>query len=181
MKDTIVVDLDGTLSNCIERQHLVMGKKRDYDAFHTRLGADTVNAWCRELMASFSDRDPDFRVVLVSARPASTKLATLDWVKKHRLQYQFHDMFLLRAEGDSTPSLELKRAWLRQYGAARILFAIDDDPRNAAMFKAEGVTCLLAPGWSEPAKGMHAEQIEKLKAELAHYETEEEIEELLRP
>lgn len=144
-KDTIVVDLDGTLSDCSARQHLVVGKKRDYEAFHARLHEDPVVQWCRA-MVWWAHRS-GMRVALVTARLKSLEGATRSWLEKHSVD--FHDLVLLRGEDMDVSARELKRDWLVSYGPGRVLFAVDDDPRNAAMFKAEGVPCLLAPGWGD--------------------------------
>ena len=42
-RDTVVFDLDGTLSDCSARRHLVEGKDRDYEAFHARFVKDKKN------------------------------------------------------------------------------------------------------------------------------------------
>jgi hypothetical protein len=149
MKDTIVIDLDGTLANVGHRRHFVAGKKRDYEAFHALLDKDPVNVWCAEIMRSFADRDPEFRVVLVSARPKHVKEATIAWLTKHHLQYLFHDLFLLRPTGDSTPDQELKRDWLHKYGKDRVLFVVDDRSKVVKMWREEGLVCLQCDDWKE--------------------------------
>lgn len=143
--DTVIVDLDGTLSNCSARQHLVMGKKRDYAAFHARLHEDPVHEWCASLLFALREAPGRMRVVLLSARPQEYERATKAWLATYAPWYD--ELVLLRAGPDSAPADALKREWVRSYGATRILLALDDDPRNAAMFKEEGVACLLAPGW----------------------------------
>ncbi len=156
MKDTIIIDLDGTLSDCSERQHLVTGTHRDYAAFHAQLGNDPPNQWCVALMNAFffflnqapirgTNLGGNMSIMLVTARPKSAKENTKHWLSKHAPLYT--ELHHVRPDDDDTPAIDLKRAWLRRYGADRILFAVDDDPRNAAMFKEEGVVCLLAPGW----------------------------------
>ena len=157
MKDTIVIDLDGTLANVEHRRHLVAGKKRDYEAFHAKLGEDPVNEWCAEIVRRFhykNDQGPfdEISVVLVSARPKSAQADTLAWLKKNYVP--FDALFCLRPDGDSTPDQELKRAWLHAYGKERILFVIDDRQKVVDMWRAEGLTCLQCDAWTEktPAK-----------------------------
>lgn len=126
-----------------------MGKKRHYAEFHARLHQDHVNEWCRAIVNAFMGQDcagPGHRVVSVSARPGDFIEATEQWFEDRKLR--LHECILVREPGDNrTSARELKRAWVRRYGADRIIFAIDDDPRNAAMYAEEGVVCLLAPGW----------------------------------
>jgi len=145
MKDTIVIDLDGTLADVRHRRHLVAGKKRDYAAFHAKLSEDTANDWCVELIRSFLANG--LLVVIVSARPESCEAATRKWLERHGIPY--HRLHLLRPDGDSTPDQDLKRNWLYSYGKDRILFVVDDRQKVVDMWRAEGVTCLQCDAWEE--------------------------------
>ena len=153
MKDTVIIDLDGTLSDGRERYHLVAGKKRDCEAFHAKLGEDPVNDWCRQLANRFKHNEDYYleqhtRVVLVSARPASCRAATEAWLLKHYVNYD--ELHLLRGgASDNTPDQELKRAWLHAYGKERILFAVDDRQKVVDMWREEGLTCLQCADWGE--------------------------------
>lgn len=152
MKNTVVIDLDGTLANGSARYHLVSGKKRDYAAFHARLGEDPVNEWCRDLIRGMAQLGK--RVVLVSARP--TKIytpapfdvlaATREWLERNEIPH--HELHLLRGD-DNTPDQELKRAWLHEYGVERVLFTVDDRQKVVDMWRAEGLTCLQCADWGE--------------------------------
>jgi len=144
--DTVVVDLDGTLADCSARQHLVIGTHRDYDAFHARLAEDPVHEPIAALMRAMVRAGHE--VVLVTARPHSTRAATYAWLKERGLENDFHALFLLRPDGDSTPAVVLKRSWLCAFGPERVLFAVDDDARNAAMFREAGVVCLHCADWT---------------------------------
>jgi hypothetical protein len=145
MRDTVVIDLDGTLSDCSARRHLVEGKHRDYEAFHARIGEDKpvepITAIMREMFVSY-------RVLIVSARPQSANEATRGWLNLHGI-YCWDEVILLRPDGDSTPDQELKRAWLQAYGKDRILFVVDDRQKVVDMWRAEGVTCLQCAAWTE--------------------------------
>lgn len=151
MKDTIVIDLDGTLSNCDHRRHLVQGKKRDYEAFHAKIGEDPVNEWCAMLMERMSV-DPEcegsgYKIIIVSARPWSATVETRRWLLKNHVVYD--SLFLLRTDGDSTPDQDLKREWLHSYGKDRILFVVDDRSRVVKMWREEGLVCLQCDKWEE--------------------------------
>lgn len=138
-RDTIVVDLDGTLCDVGHRRRLVSGKKRDYPAFHALLDRDPVNHWCRVLM--YQMKSAGYQVMIVSARPAYCLGPTDEWLRHNAVSYS--DIFLLRGDdNDSTPAWVLKREWVKTYGADRILFAIDDNPKVTAMFKKASVACL---------------------------------------
>lgn len=144
LPDTVVFDLDGTMSDCSWRRHLVQGKHRDYEAFHCGIALDPLNEWCRELAVSMSVGG--YRVVLVSARPRKRTAATVQWLKAHDVAYD--DLFLLRGD-DKTPDQQLKRQWLLKYGKRRVLFVVDDRPKVVRMWREEGVVCLHCADWRE--------------------------------
>lgn len=153
-RDTIVVDLDGTLADGRARYHLVAGKHRDYEAFHARLGEDPPNLWCQWLLLAFAALnacrpagEEPIRLVLVSARPKNVEDATRAWLAKHAVRYD--ELHLLRDGNDNTPDQELKRAWLHNYGKERILFTVDDRQKVVDMWRAEGLTCLQCADWGE--------------------------------
>lgn len=147
MKDTIVIDMDGTLANVDGRRHHVTGKHRDYDAFHAGIPDDPVNGWCSMLMEAMIKFH--VRVVIVSARPKKTEADTLQWLGSRGVY--FHELFILRPDGDSTPDQELKRAWLKSYGNERILFVVDDRSKVVKMWREEGITALQCDDWVEKA------------------------------
>lgn len=155
-KDTVVVDLDGTLCDGRARYHLVKGKHRDYEAFHKRLREDPPNPWCVSLIRALVNGGHGLQVVLVSARPKSATEDTIAWLAEH-LGYEFFNaLFLLRADGDSTPDQELKRAWLHAYGKERVLFTVDDRQKVVDMWREEGITCLQCAAWEADKKPARA-------------------------
>ena len=151
MKDTIVIDLDGTLANIDHRLHLVQGKKKDFDKFYKLVGGDTPNDWCRRMMNVFWQTG--YEVAIVSARRESCRADTIRWLNDHHINSSA--LYLVRPDGDSTPDQELKMAWLKEYGAENILFVVDDRQKVVDSWRAAGVTCLQAYAWEE-SKGKTA-------------------------
>jgi len=144
-KNTIVVDLDGTLANIDHRLHLVSGKRKDFDAFYAGVGKDSVNEWCATIMNLFWGMG--WKVIIVSARRASATGMTRQWLEENNVKCS--GLYLLRPDGDSTPDQELKRAWLREYGAEKVLFVVDDRTKVVNMWREEGVTCLQCARWED--------------------------------
>ena len=83
-------------------------------------------------------------VVLLTARPESIHGLTVDWLRRHEVRW---DLLIMRGFGDYLPSPDVKRSELHALRRAgfRPLLAVDDDPRNVKMFRAEGVPCLEIP------------------------------------
>ena len=147
-KDTIVVDLDGTLADIEHRRRFVKGGPPDWKAFHEACVDDRPNAWCVRLVQAM--RAAGFRVELVSGRSRAVEKQTLEWLAR-----VFEDdlsgisLVLLRPHGDMTKDTDLKREWLRGFGKERILFAVDDRKRIVDMWREEGLVCLQCDDWEE--------------------------------
>lgn len=134
----VVVDLDGTLSDASGRQHLLDRRPKDWDGFFDACGDDPVLAHVARLLRCL---DPDLAVVLLTARPRRVQQATVAWLVRFDIRW---DLLVMRADRDFSPSPRAKReavAALRGVGFD-LRLAIDDDPRNVAMFENEGIPCL---------------------------------------
>ena len=133
-----VIDLDGVLSDAASRQHYLEAPRQDWRAFFDACGEDPVIEEVRVLLELL---DRDLRVVLLTARPGRIHHLTEAWLRHYRIRW---DLLLMRPYGDYDQSREFKRASvgdLRRYGF-ELRLAIEDDRRNVAMFRDEGVACL---------------------------------------
>jgi hypothetical protein len=133
-----VIDLDGVLSDAASRQHYLEAPRQDWRAFFDACGEDPVIEEVRVLLELL---DRDLRVVLLTARPGRIHHLTEAWLRHYRIRW---DLLLMRPYGDYDQSREFKRASvedLRGYGF-ELRLAIEDDRRNVAMFRDEGVPCL---------------------------------------
>lgn len=146
MKNICVFDLDGTLADLSHRLPLLKQKNPQWDKFYELVGDDSVNKWCKDLMAAMQIAGKI--VIIVSARPQTVLGITKKWLKNNEVPY--NQIFLLR-EGnkDYRPDVELKRAWLNFYKREHILFAVDDRQRVVDMWRSEGITCLQCNAWEE--------------------------------
>jgi hypothetical protein len=147
-KDTVVVDLDGTLADIEHRRHFIAGKRRDWKAFHEACARDRPNEWCVRLVNAV--RAAGLRVELVSGRSQAVERQTLDWLSRaFDGDVSGMNLVLLRPHGNMTKDVELKREWLKKYGKDRVLFAVDDRMRVVHMWREEGVVCLQCDDWEE--------------------------------
>jgi len=131
----VVFDLDGVLSDAASRQHFLEGPWRDWDAFFEACGGDPL---LEETAALLHLLDPALGIVLLTARPLRVQVETLSWLTRYRLRW---DLLIMRPYGDYSRAAEFKQdsVWeLRQLGWD-IRLAFEDDPRNLAMFRAEGI------------------------------------------
>jgi hypothetical protein len=133
-----VIDLDGVLSDAASRQHYLESPRRDWRGFFDACGEDPVIEEVRVLLDLL---DRDLRIVLLTARPERVHPLTEAWLRRYRIRW---DLLVMRPFGDHDLSREFKQASigdLRHYGF-ELRLAIEDDRRNVAMFRAEGVPCL---------------------------------------
>ena len=147
MKDTVVVDLDGTLANIDHRLHFVKREKPDWDGFYEACVNDTPNEWCVHLIRAMAASG--FRVLVISARSKVVEEQSHKWIYTYVGERPYRPLILLREERDYTPDDELKIKWLNSYGKERILFVVDDRQRVVDMWRKEGLVCLQCYSWPE--------------------------------
>ena len=137
----IIVDVDGTMSDCTHRLHHIRGEQKNWDAFFDACGEDTpidvVADVVQQLMGEAN------RIIFVTGRPERVRDKTLQWMTRI-----FDEMFdpngtllMMRRDGDFRPSAEVKREMLlamRQLGFKPQL-AIEDRKADAEMYRAHGV------------------------------------------
>jgi hypothetical protein len=134
----VVVDLDGTLSDASGRQHFLDRRPKDWAGFFDAVGDDPVVAHVARLVECL---DPSLLVVLLTARPVRVREKTVAWLAAGELRW---DLLVMREDRDFRASPDAKRDAVRALRTVGfdLRLAVDDDPRNAAMFEAEGIPCL---------------------------------------
>jgi len=80
-------------------------------------------------------------VVVLTARPVWVQEATVAWMQRFDIRW---DLLIMREEGDFRASPDAKRDAVHALVGVGfdLRLAIDDDPRNVAMFESEGVPCV---------------------------------------
>ncbi len=139
MRDAVIYDLDGTLCDTSDIQHLIEGDDRDFAAFHA------ASAHCppREavLAAARADHEADRAVVVVSSREFIWRDLTLTWLARHEI---VHDGLYLRIVGDYRKDTVIKdEIWqhLAEDGF-RVVGAWDDRQDVLDVWSGHGVTDL---------------------------------------
>ena len=135
---SVVVDIDGVLSDAASRQHYIEYPRRDWRAFFDACGEDRV---IEEIKILLDLLDPALRVLLLTGRPARVHPLTEAWLDRYGIRW---DALLMRAGGDYSQAREFKEeavAELRRQGFD-LRLAIEDDRRNVEMFRAAGLPCI---------------------------------------
>lgn len=136
----LVVDVDGVLSDASGRQHLLAGAERRWEAFFEASVDDPPipeGIALAGALAAGAD-GPARPTVLLTARPARLADTTVAWLDRHEVPW---DLLVMRVDGDHRSSPDVKRAALADLRATGHVpeLAVDDDPRNAEMYRSEGV------------------------------------------
>ncbi|MGH9056362.1 MAG: hypothetical protein ACRDYY_10965, partial [Acidimicrobiales bacterium] len=134
----VVFDLDGVLSDAASRQHFLEGPWRDWDAFFEACGDDPL---IEDVARLLSLLDPKLLIVLLTARPLWVQAETLAWLHRYRLRW---DLLVMRDRGDYRAARDFKRRSVQQLREAglELELSFEDDRRNVAMFRGEGVRCV---------------------------------------
>lgn len=138
-KDTIVVDLDGTLAEISHRLHFISDKKHaNWDKFFKECMNDTPNEWCLNLVLAM--KRAGYNIVIVSARSKLVLNETRAWLDKIGLPGI--ELNMVREINEYTPDPILKLKWLNQFDKSRILFVLDDRDRVCKMWVEQGLQVL---------------------------------------
>lgn len=139
MTQILIFDIDGCLADDRHRRHHVIGKQRNYDAYHSMCRYDVPT----KHIVEFKSLIEKSQYVIMTGRPAEHYNTTWLWFK-FWASYMPENIFM-RPTGDKTPAAELKRQWVREMVAngIKIDAAYDDDKRNLEMYRQEGIHAIL--------------------------------------
>lgn len=133
-----IIDLDGTLCDTRHRQHFMTQKDKDWKSFYEGLVTDPVNPWCYSILHAIK---PYRAIILVSGRPDTYKLKTIEWLNKHDINY---DRLHMRKEGDFRKDSIVKEEIYRRdiEPLFEVECCIDDRKQVVDMWRSIGLTCL---------------------------------------
>jgi len=137
-------DIDGTVANCSHRLHHISGATKDWGAFFAACDRDEPISHIVGLIQDL--RRGGNRIVYVSGRSDECRLATIEWLARHKV---FSAHLYMRKAGDHRPDnivkIELLQQ-LRQDGFDPIM-AFDDRNQVVEAWRTAGLPCAqVAPG-----------------------------------
>lgn len=144
MSKVFVFDIDGTLSNLKHRLSYIRDKSpKDWDTFKALIPYDSPHEdiiWLTQCFKSYG------RVILCSARDATNKKETIDWLVKYNVY--FDDLYMRDANDyrdDGIIKKELLQEITVKYG--KPFLWLDDRNRVVEAIREEGIRVLqVAPG-----------------------------------
>lgn len=138
-----IFDLDGTLANIEHRRHHL--DRKDWDAFFAACVDDLPNE--PVIAALQAHLNALHRVEIWSARSEVVRHETVAWL--HRVGIPGGLLVNMRARGDYTPDVALKRSWLHAiHPDERPDIVYDDRQGVVDMWREEGIACFqVAANW----------------------------------
>ena len=140
---TILLDMDGTLSDSSNRVKYLLQPVKDWEAWNRESKFDAPNLpvvlLVKGLFKAYKDV-VDF--VIFTGRPDELRKDTLEWLESNIGSVFSHQVKLyMRKTGDHTPDHVLKQKWLKELRLP-VLFAIDDRSSVVQMYRNQGITVL---------------------------------------
>jgi len=133
-RNTVIVDIDGTLADVQHRLHFIQGPgKKNWNQFfknaHKDEPVEIVRRWVNNLA-------PEYTAVLITGRPEDFRNDTEAWLKQHGIRYK---KLYMRRSGDHRPDAVVKQELLDRVGRERVAFVIDDRPPVCDMYRKCGL------------------------------------------
>jgi phosphoglycolate phosphatase-like HAD superfamily hydrolase len=132
----VIFDIDGVLADAAGRQHYL--DWGDWKRFFDAVGDDPIIEEIERLLELL---DQSLAVVLVTGRPRRVQSPTIAWLERYTLRW---DLLIMREYGDYSGVDRFKRETLHDLltHGFDVRLALDDDPKNHAMYVSEGVPCI---------------------------------------
>lgn len=136
---TVIVDIDGTVSDSRHRVHHVTHKPKNPAAFHALCHLDPVIRSVAMLVRALCYEG--HQIVLVTGRPDTYRETTQDWFDAANIPY---DELHMKVEGDTRSNAEYKSEVLQKLRdkGHDVFLAIDDMTSVVDMWRSEGIHCL---------------------------------------
>lgn len=132
MKNTIIVDIDGTIAKIGDRLKYLQQEKKDWDSFYEHCDEDEpIKDMCK-LVEELWERD--YHIVFCTGRRASVRGKTIKWIHQH-LDIGVNYDLLMRKDNDWRPDTEVKPELLANAGITPddVWFILED--RDSVVIK----------------------------------------------
>ena len=141
IKDLVIVDLDGTLSDPEHRRHLVKGPNKNWNLFLDLAADDNVKPFTKSVVIALHERG--YEIQILSGRHRKYSEMSEEWLQFHEIPYDYIDL-PRGGESSHTQDYILKGDWLDSKGHIfedRIACCIDDRDQVVNMWRKRGLVC----------------------------------------
>ena len=131
---TILSDIDGTVSNNLHRQHFLNNKK-DWKNFFINSKDDKPILPIIEKINSFQKKY--FEIIFISGRPEEYRQITETWLRKY---FNFEFEILMRPEKDKRDNVEVKKYLFNFHLKDReIKLVFENDEDLCSLWRSKGL------------------------------------------
>jgi phosphoglycolate phosphatase-like HAD superfamily hydrolase len=123
-----IFDLDGTLCDDSHRKHYLKNKPRDWDSYGENLVHDVPIEPVYNVLQSLSEK---FKIVLLTGRSDDYRQKTIDWLDRHKIQY---DGLYMRQYQDYRDDTIVKEELLEQIEDIYEVIGVFDDRKRVVDF-----------------------------------------------
>lgn len=145
----IIFDIDGTLADVEHRKHHLPNWDRFFAEMHNDPLIHPIGWLADKLIHAslFEDADknqPDFKVIVVTARPEQYKEVTEKWLERNLRWYAYIDRIYMRTEDDFRRDSVVKAEILQKImdDGYEPFLVVDDRPEVVEMWRSFGITTL---------------------------------------
>lgn len=141
--NTIIVDIDGTISKVGDRLKHIQKDKPDWDSFYNDSFEDAPIMEIIELVKLFK-KQKGYRIVFCTGRRESVREITEKWIEKYLGFKPSIDSLLMRPNGDHRHDTEVKPEQLEKSSVffSDVLFILEDRNSMVKKWRDLGYTCL---------------------------------------
>lgn len=141
MKNTIVVDIDGTIAKVGNRLKYLQQEKKDWDAFYKHCDEDEPIKDIIELIELMQIHE--YNIVFCTGRRESVRKKTEDWLFKNIWCLREYKL-LMRKDNDWRPDTEVKPELLDNAGITPddVWFILEDRDSMVAKWRELDYRCL---------------------------------------
>lgn len=151
-KNTVIVDIDGTISRVGERLVYLQTEPKDWDAFYEACFEDEPIKEMCELVQCLDAIA--YNVIFCTGRRESIREKTVEWIHKYVFKDNVsvdyvNDRLVMRPDNDFRHDTEVKFEMLKKAGVKlhQIGFVLEDRNSMVDKWRSLGVRCLqVAPG-----------------------------------
>ena len=133
IKNKLVIDIEGTLSNAKHRMHLL--KENKFLEFQKQFEFDTLNKNVFLFIKQFK-QFREVEIILLTAKQERYRDIVIKWLQKYNIKY---DKLIMKNEDIS--DINFKERYAKNH-KEEILFALEDVGKIAKMFSDNGIPCL---------------------------------------
>jgi len=138
LSDSIIIDLDGTLTDFSHRLPLLQDEKNHFSDFFKSMSDDALKPFAKTIIDRFKETHG---IIIITGRPDNYRRVTEQWLEDNEV---FYDGLFMREMGDMRPDYEIKQELYEKYVRhfANVIFVIDDRDAVVKMWRSVGLVCL---------------------------------------